>query len=221
MIKLMAAWPPRNMDWSMVHGGRRPRGTARPEGRPGRRPRGTSERGRTQARSADHQAGHRPQVGADADTGAGGQEARGDIRQARRQRQPAASARRTPRRSRNCRRRSRCLTRSTNTSAAAPHCGDEVKPIGAGDTSVEYEWVPGRLERRGARRRRGSAGCPQARCTMQRWACTLTRAGRLQVRTCVPGQARGRQVRRLNPDLPRREGDAVVQAGIPIYPAAP
>ena len=29
-----------------------------------------------------------------------------------------------------------------------PHCGDEVKPIGAGDTSVEYEWVPGRLERR-------------------------------------------------------------------------
>jgi transposase len=28
------------------------------------------------------------------------------------------------------------------------HCGDEIKPIGAGDRSVEYEWVPGRLERR-------------------------------------------------------------------------
>lgn len=29
-----------------------------------------------------------------------------------------------------------------------PHCGDEVKPIGEGERSVEYEWVPGRLERR-------------------------------------------------------------------------
>ena len=29
-----------------------------------------------------------------------------------------------------------------------PHCGDEIKPIGHGDRSVEYEWVPGRLERR-------------------------------------------------------------------------
>lgn len=29
-----------------------------------------------------------------------------------------------------------------------PHCGDEVKPIGQGDTSVEYEWIPGRLVRR-------------------------------------------------------------------------
>src|SRR5450432_500796 len=29
-----------------------------------------------------------------------------------------------------------------------PHCGDEVKPIGEGDTSVEYEWLPGRLVRR-------------------------------------------------------------------------
>jgi transposase len=29
-----------------------------------------------------------------------------------------------------------------------PHCGDDVKPIGQGDKSVEYEWVPGRLERR-------------------------------------------------------------------------
>jgi transposase len=28
------------------------------------------------------------------------------------------------------------------------HCGDEIKPIGGGDRSVEYEWVPGRLERR-------------------------------------------------------------------------
>ena len=29
-----------------------------------------------------------------------------------------------------------------------PHCGEEVKPIGDGDSSVEYEWVPGHLERR-------------------------------------------------------------------------
>jgi len=29
-----------------------------------------------------------------------------------------------------------------------PLCGDEVKPIGAGDVSIEYEWVPGRLVRR-------------------------------------------------------------------------
>jgi transposase len=29
-----------------------------------------------------------------------------------------------------------------------PHCGDDIKPIGAGDRSVEYEWIPGRLERR-------------------------------------------------------------------------
>ena len=29
-----------------------------------------------------------------------------------------------------------------------PHCGDEVKPIGGGETSIEFEWVPGRLERR-------------------------------------------------------------------------
>ena len=29
-----------------------------------------------------------------------------------------------------------------------PHCGDEVKAIGDGDKSVEYEWMPGRLERR-------------------------------------------------------------------------
>ena len=29
-----------------------------------------------------------------------------------------------------------------------PHCGDEIKPIGNGDRSVEYEWIPGRLERR-------------------------------------------------------------------------
>ena len=29
-----------------------------------------------------------------------------------------------------------------------PHCGDEVKPIGSGDRSTEYEWIPGRLERR-------------------------------------------------------------------------
>lgn len=28
------------------------------------------------------------------------------------------------------------------------HCGDEIKPIGQGDRSVEYEWVPGHLERR-------------------------------------------------------------------------
>ena len=29
-----------------------------------------------------------------------------------------------------------------------PHCGDEVKPIGNGDRTIEYEWIPGRLERR-------------------------------------------------------------------------
>jgi transposase len=29
-----------------------------------------------------------------------------------------------------------------------PHCGDEVRPIGDGERSVAYEWVPGRLERR-------------------------------------------------------------------------
>ena len=29
-----------------------------------------------------------------------------------------------------------------------PHCGEEVKPIGSGDRSVEYEWKPGRLVRR-------------------------------------------------------------------------
>lgn len=29
-----------------------------------------------------------------------------------------------------------------------PHCGDEVRLIGGGDRSVEYEWVPGRIERR-------------------------------------------------------------------------
>jgi len=29
-----------------------------------------------------------------------------------------------------------------------PHCGDEIKPIGEGERSIEYEWVPGRLERR-------------------------------------------------------------------------
>jgi transposase len=29
-----------------------------------------------------------------------------------------------------------------------PHCGDEVRPIGEGDKSTEFEWVPGRLERR-------------------------------------------------------------------------
>lgn len=29
-----------------------------------------------------------------------------------------------------------------------PHCGDEIKPIKGGDRSTEYEWVPGRLERR-------------------------------------------------------------------------
>jgi transposase len=29
-----------------------------------------------------------------------------------------------------------------------PHCGEDIKPIGRGESSVEYEWVPGRLERR-------------------------------------------------------------------------
>jgi transposase len=29
-----------------------------------------------------------------------------------------------------------------------PHCGEEIKPIGDGDQSVEYEWIPGRFERR-------------------------------------------------------------------------
>ena len=31
---------------------------------------------------------------------------------------------------------------------ACPHCGDPIKPIGEGERSLEYEWVPGRLERR-------------------------------------------------------------------------
>jgi transposase len=29
-----------------------------------------------------------------------------------------------------------------------PHCGDAIKPMGDGDKSVEFEWVPGHLERR-------------------------------------------------------------------------
>jgi len=29
-----------------------------------------------------------------------------------------------------------------------PHCGDDIHPIGEGERSVEYEWTPGRLERR-------------------------------------------------------------------------
>lgn len=29
-----------------------------------------------------------------------------------------------------------------------PHCGDDIVPIGSGDRSVEFEWRPGRLERR-------------------------------------------------------------------------
>lgn len=29
-----------------------------------------------------------------------------------------------------------------------PHCGDEIRPIGEGDRSTEFEWVPGHLERR-------------------------------------------------------------------------
>lgn len=29
-----------------------------------------------------------------------------------------------------------------------PHCGNEIIPIGKGDRTVEYEWIPGRLERR-------------------------------------------------------------------------
>jgi transposase len=29
-----------------------------------------------------------------------------------------------------------------------PSCGDEIRPIGTGERSIEYEWVPGRLERR-------------------------------------------------------------------------
>ncbi len=29
-----------------------------------------------------------------------------------------------------------------------PHCKDEIKPIGQGDRSIEYEWIPGRIERR-------------------------------------------------------------------------
>jgi len=28
------------------------------------------------------------------------------------------------------------------------HCGEEIKPIGKGDRSVEYEWVPDHIERR-------------------------------------------------------------------------
>jgi transposase len=29
-----------------------------------------------------------------------------------------------------------------------PHCGDEVRPMGNGERSIEYEWLPGRLVRR-------------------------------------------------------------------------
>lgn len=29
-----------------------------------------------------------------------------------------------------------------------PHCGDEIKLIGEGDKSIEYEWIPGHVERR-------------------------------------------------------------------------
>src|SRR5713101_2572528 len=29
-----------------------------------------------------------------------------------------------------------------------PSCGEEIKPIANGDRSIEYEWIPGRLERR-------------------------------------------------------------------------
>lgn len=29
-----------------------------------------------------------------------------------------------------------------------PSCGDEIKPIGAGEQSVEYEWIPGKVVRR-------------------------------------------------------------------------
>jgi len=31
---------------------------------------------------------------------------------------------------------------------SCPHCGDQIKPLGKGDRSVEYEWIPGRLTRR-------------------------------------------------------------------------
>ncbi len=36
----------------------------------------------------------------------------------------------------------------TDADRRCPHCGDDIKPIGQGDRSVEWEWVPGRLERR-------------------------------------------------------------------------
>jgi transposase len=29
-----------------------------------------------------------------------------------------------------------------------PHCGEDAKPIGEGDVSVEYEWIPGRFQRK-------------------------------------------------------------------------
>jgi transposase len=35
-----------------------------------------------------------------------------------------------------------------DTERTCPHCGDDVRPIGNGERSVEYEWVPGRLVRR-------------------------------------------------------------------------
>jgi transposase len=34
------------------------------------------------------------------------------------------------------------------TERTCPHCREEVQPIKGGDRSIEYEWVPGRLERR-------------------------------------------------------------------------
>lgn len=43
-----------------------------------------------------------------------------------------------------------------------PHCGEEIKPITAeGDTSIEYEWIPGRLERRIHRVEVGRCPCKQ------------------------------------------------------------
>ena len=68
-------------------------------------------------------------------------------RAARRLHESEEDARRTPKRSRRCRRRSSRIP-CRPTSGDCSHCGEEIKPIGKGDRSVEYEWMPGDVERR-------------------------------------------------------------------------
>jgi transposase len=50
-----------------------------------------------------------------------------------------------------------------------PHCGDEVKPIGNGDRSVEYEWIPGRLTRRIHIVETGRCPCKLHYCCRANW----------------------------------------------------